>query len=140
MWLEVTGDAALATRLAAALKQCGLDVRTGEPAGACTYAEPASGLATVQLAVTEGDYPLACHVAANDDGLCWSLADIRGETPAASPLTAFRRAASLGAATAPGDGPEVQIPREIFSTIAATQIARNILHRDRARPPAGTVT
>jgi hypothetical protein len=119
LWL--TGDGALSASFAAALKQCGLDVRVAEPAHADATAGPATGLVIEMLAMAEGDSVLLCHVAANDDGVCWSFADAHSQTPAAAPLAAFRRAASRGARTASSDGLGVQIPHETLTTIAANR-------------------
>ncbi len=118
--LVVTGDEALSTGLAAVLEQCGLNV----------------GMS----AATAGGNALLCHVAANDDGLCWSFADVRSKTPAALPLAAFRRAASFGATRASWGGLSVQISPEALTAVAARQIARRILRPSGAQPPTGTVT
>lgn len=82
---------------------------------------------------------LLCHVAANDDGVCWSLADPRGEQPIAPALAAFRRAASLGA---PADPPGARVSPQTLAAIAASQIARAIPGQagSRPQPSAGAVT
>jgi hypothetical protein len=136
----VAGDGAFSTSFAASLRQCGLNVRVEEPAHADITARPATGLAIETLDVADAGNSLLCHVAANDDGVCWSFADLRNQTPVAHPLAAFRRAASFRSATAPSDGLGTQIPHETLTTIAAKQIAHNILRPSQALPPAGTVT
>lgn len=125
-WLKENTD------LAAALRRCGLDVRVAEPA----HPGAATSRAIETLAVAAGDGAPLCHVAANDDGVCWSFAGILNQLPAA----AFRRAAPCAAATPSFDGPGRRIPHETLTTIAAHQIARDILRPGGARPPAGTVT
>jgi len=91
-------------------------------------------------AAAEEDNALLCHVAANDDGVCWSFADIRSEAPAVPSLAAFRRAASLSTATASSGQNGAPIPHKTFTAIAAKQIAHSILHPSRARPPAKAAT
>jgi hypothetical protein len=91
-------------------------------------------------AVAEGGNAPLCHVAANNDGVFWSVAGLHNQAPAATPLAAFRRAASWGAATTSSDSLGTQIPLKAFTTIAAQQIAHHILRPSRDRPPAGTVT
>lgn len=137
--LVVTGDRALSAGFAAALKQCGLNVRVVEPAQVDTVVGSATGLVIEMLAVAAGDSALLCHVAVNDDGVCWSFPDVRRETPTAAPLAAFRRAASLDASTTSSESLAVPLPHETLMTIAAKQIAHNILRPSRARPPAGAV-
>lgn len=88
--------------------------------------------------VTVGTAPL-WHVAANDDGVCWSIAGPHDEQPVAA-LAAFRRAASAGPATAPADRPAMPLSREAIAAIAAKQMVRAILGPRQAQPPAGTVT
>lgn len=89
------------------------------------------------------------HVAANNDGVCWSFADARTHTPVPLPLAAFRRAsswavssgaASSGVATAPSDGLGTRISRDALMTIAQRQIARGASRPSQARPPLGKVT
>jgi hypothetical protein len=125
----VTGDGALAAGFAAALRQSGLSVHTGH---ASTAAAP--GALAIELPGV-GDGALLCHVAADDSGVCWSFSDGHGQAPVPHPLTAFRRAASLAAATAPGD--DFGTPVSPI-TIAAQQIAHTML--GGARLHAGTVT
>jgi len=137
--LVVAGDGALLAGLAAVLRQCGRDVRIAEPGPADTAPRPADGLASQTLAVADGESPPFCHVATNDDGVCWSFADARDRAPVAPALGAFRRAASWGATTECFADPGSRISPETFMTIAAQQIARHILRPDRARLPAGAV-
>src|SRR5712692_1597593 len=66
--LVVTGDVALSTDFAAALKQCGLNVRVVEPAQADIAIGSATSLAIEIPATAAGDSALLCHVAANYDG------------------------------------------------------------------------
>ena len=129
----IIGDGALATGIAAALEQCGLGVRMVK-----AHADP-SGLAIEKLTVAADDSSPLCHVAVNDDGVCWSFASPRRQTQAAVPLAAFRRAAALGAAVSPGCR-GAQISGKAVTTVAAQQIAHSILRASPARPPAGTVT
>ena len=137
--LIVTGDGALATGFAAALRQCGLNVRVVEPGPADTTTGSATCRAIETVTVAAGDNAPLVQVAANDDGFCWSFADIRIQTPVALPLAAFRRAASFGAPAASADAPGRQIPDKTLTAIAAKQVAHGILRPARARPPAATV-
>lgn len=138
--LVVTGDGALSTDFAAALKQTGLNVRLIEPAKADAAIGTATSLAVEMLAVAEGDNAPLCHVAAHDDGVCWSFADVREQTQVAPLLAASRRAASFRATTASSDGLGTQIPYKTLMAIAAKQIAHRILRSSPAQPPAGVVT
>src|SRR5215470_17405270 len=126
----VTGDGELSTNFAAALEQCGFNVRLVNPAHSGT-----ASLTLEVLAVAGGDNTLLCHVAANDDGVCWSFADHRKQAPIAPPVAAFRRAASFGETPPPFDGPSVPIPRKTVTAIAANRIAHHILRPGRALPP-----
>ena len=114
--LVITGDETLSTDVAAALRQCGLNVR----------------VAGSKPAAAEPDHGLLCHVAAHDDGLCWSFADVREASQVAPLLADSRRAAS--------DGPGPQIPYQTLIGIAAKQIAHHVLRSSPARPPSGVVT
>jgi hypothetical protein len=136
--LAICGDEALATGLAAALRQCGLNARAVASADASATAE-ATGLAMQMPGVAAPGSTLLCHVAENDDGLCWSFAGARGQAPVAPAHSAVRRAASLGAA-APSGGRGAPIPDATVATIAAHQIARGMLCTCPARTPAGKVT
>jgi hypothetical protein len=137
--LVITGDDAFATDLAAALQQCGLRVRVVAPARADTEAQSAVGLAFDTLALTERDNGLLCHVAANDDGVCWSIADSRAPTSVPLPPAALHRSASFGATTHP-DSATTKTPHKAMTTIAAQQIAHSVLRPNEARLPAGAVT
>jgi hypothetical protein len=125
----VTGAGTLAAGFAAALRQSGLSVHAGH---ASTVAGPAA--VAIELPGV-GDGALLCHVAADDSGVCWSFSDGHGQAPVPHPSAAFRRAASLAAATVPGDDFGTRVSP---ITIAAQQIAHNML--GGARPHAGTVT
>jgi hypothetical protein len=138
--LLVIGGGPLATGLAASLRQCGLSVRVLAAAHADMASEPATCQDIAVLGAALGNGALLCHVAAHNDGVCWSFGDIRGQAPAAPILAAFRRMASSGAATASFDGPGTRIPGETVTAIAAKQIAHGILRASQARPPAKGVT
>lgn len=127
----ITGGGALSAGIAAALSQCGRNVRVEQShAGS-----PDLGIEKLTV-WPDGNTPL-CHAAVNGDGACWSFGGGHGGTPA--PLTAFRRAAALRAAPCPGT-PGTPMSDASFATIAAQQIAHSILRAGQARPPAGTVT
>ena len=138
--LTVTGDVSLSRSFTAALEQCGLSVRFAEPIHSDTAAGPTIWLTIEMPTAAGGDHALLCHVAVDDDGVCWCFADDRSQTPTTPALAAFRRAASLRTATASSDCLGVEIPHETLMTIAATQITRNIIRQSGILPPAGAVT
>jgi hypothetical protein len=132
--MVITGDGTLAAGIASALSQCGQDVRMVK-----AHAKP-SGPGIEELTVAaEGGAPL-CHVAATDDGVCWSFTGPPNDRAPGTPSAAFRRAASFAAATASAGGLGSRFPPGAVTAIAARQIVRGIVRAGQVRPPAGTVT
>ena len=100
---------------------------------------PVTSLVIEIPSTQEGDSALLCHVAADDEGVCWSFTDVRSVTPVPPPLAAFRRAAAPGAKAASFDASGLRISHETFTAIAAKQIVHGI-GPSRVRPAAGMVT
>jgi hypothetical protein len=138
--LVLTGDVALANCVAEALRACEVEVRVAEPAFADAAVASQDRLSIVAEVGAGGKSPMVCHVAVDDAGVCWSVAEDRGESSIPLPQAAFRRAAahtlnppSVHAVTHPVPGANVM-------TIAASQIAQFVIRRSESRPPMGTVT